>query len=290
MPGRIVIISDTHLGRPSCAALSAEALRPLWQDTSRLIINGDIAELHHPEHAHQAEEQVIDLFEYCALDGVILTMLSGNHDPYISNLRHVHIAEGTIFVTHGDVLHPAIAPWSPAAPRVRTAYEKALAAVDPEDRDQLSARLAASRYASTEERYTLAEEASHSSVLGMLMRPFAILQVIQYWMIVPHLAAHFTKYHSPDAKFMIFGHTHRPGIWHIEEVVVINTGSFGFPGHPRAVVIEGTTLSVFKIHQRNGSYHLAPQPLRTYELPVRVSAPSAVNTRPVRERPSTPAI
>lgn len=62
MTDRIVIISDTHLGRPKCAALSAKALRPLWKDASRLIINGDIAEIHHPKHADAAGEQVIKLF------------------------------------------------------------------------------------------------------------------------------------------------------------------------------------------------------------------------------------
>ena len=290
MAGHIVIISDTHLGRPKCAALSALALRPIWKDATRLIINGDIAEIHHPKHADAAGEQVIKLFEYCERDGVILTLLSGNHDPYISDLRHVHIAEGNIFVTHGDVLHPAIAPWSPRTPRIRIAYEKAISAVDPEDRDHLISRLSVSRYASAQECQALANAASQSSIMGMLLRPWAILQVLHYWKVVPRMAAHFTKYHSPEAKFMIFGHTHRPGIWHFDDMTVINTGSFGFPGRPWAVTIEDRQLSVWRILRCSDTYCLAETPVRTYELPVRGSSPSALNTRPVSERPSAAVI
>lgn len=286
MTGHIVIISDTHLGRPNCAALSAKALRPLWQDASQLIINGDIAEIHHPKHADDAREQVNKLYEYCERDGIILTMLSGNHDPYISDLRHVHLAEGNIFVTHGDVLHPAIVPWSPSAPRVRIAFEKALSAVKPEYQDNLISLLAVSEYVSAQECRTLTNATSHSSIKGMLQRPWSILKVLYYWKIVPHMAAQFTKHHSPKAKYMIFGHTHRPGIWHFEDMTVINTGSFGFPGRPWAVTIEDLQLSVWKILRRKGTYCLAKTPVRTYELPVCVSSPSALNTRPVSERPS----
>ena len=98
MAGPITIISDTHLGRPRRAALSADALRPIWAESSQLIINGDIAELHHPDLEDEAEAQVIRLFELTMMDGIVLTLISGNHDPYISDLRHVHIAEGAVLV------------------------------------------------------------------------------------------------------------------------------------------------------------------------------------------------
>ena len=51
-------------------------------------------------------------------------------------------------------------------------------------------------------------------------------------------------------------------------------------------MIEDRQLSVWKILHRSDTYCLAETPVRTYELPVRVSSSSALNTRPVRERPS----
>lgn len=290
MPGRIVILSDTHLGRTRGAAISAQALRPLWHGAARLILNGDIAELHHPLHADRAEQEVLDLFEGCERDGVTLTLIAGNHDPFISDLKHVHIGGDTIFVTHGDVLHPAISPWSPAAPRVREATEKALTRIAPEDRDHLEARLAVSRYASTHECRELERMAESSMWSQALLRPWSVLQVLAYWWRIPRIAAHFTKNHCPDARFIIFGHTHRPGIWHIDDLVVINTGSFGFPGRPRAIVIEGSELAVWPILLRGRKYQFSDRPIRRYELPRRISAPSALKTRPVIFRPKTPAM
>jgi predicted phosphodiesterase len=290
MAGRILILSDTHLGRPHSAARSAKALSPLWDGAARLILNGDVAEVHHPTYADRAEQEMLDLFERCEMDGVILTLLSGNHDPYLSDLRHVHIGNDSIFVTHGDVLHPAIAPWSPAAPYVRLAHEEALSRVAPEDRDHLEARLAVSRYASTRECELLCDELRSSTTAQVLRRPWSVLQVLNYWRHIPKMAACFTKTHCPKAKFMIFGHTHRPGIWEFDGLNVINTGCFGFPGHPRAVTIEGHELAVWAIKLRRGEYRLAGDPLRRYELSDFISAPSALKTRPVMFRPKAKAM
>ena len=165
MPGRIVIISDLHLGRPRCAASSAAALRPLWDGASHLIVNGDAAEIHHPRHWPRAAREMLSLFDLCEADGVELTLLSGNHDPYITDLRHLHLADGLVFVTHGDVLHPAIAPWSPAAARMRQAHEAALAAMPPEARGELEARLSISQHASFTEWEELAIKSSGAPIL-----------------------------------------------------------------------------------------------------------------------------
>ena len=63
----------------------------------------------------------------------------------------------------------------------------------------------------------------------MLLRPWAIVQVLHYWQIFPKLVSSFIEEHAPQARFAIIGHTHRPGIWTINDRVLINTGAFGFP-------------------------------------------------------------
>lgn len=264
MSGRTVILSDTHLGRPRGAARSAWALRPLWAGATRLIINGDVAEVHHARYRSEAARQVLRLASLCEEDGVELTLLSGNHDPYLSDLRHLHLEGGSVLVMHGDVLHPAIAPWSPAAVRMRRAHEYALTKLDEHERGELSARLAAVQFASHIEWAD--GETCESSLWSVLIRPAAAMRVLRYWRIVPRLAERFAAQHAPEARYVVIGHTHRPGIWPFEQRTVINTGCYGFPGRPRAVVIEDGELAVHAIEQVCGYYHLAGM-LAKYELP-----------------------
>ena len=304
MSERIVIISDTHLGRPHAAAASARALRPLWADADRFIVNGDTAEVHHPTHWCEAAKETMQLFDLCETDDVHLTLLSGNHDPYISDIRHLHLARGLIFVTHGDVLHPAVAPWSPAAGRIRRAYRNGLEQLEDDDRETLEARLQLAQHASHEEwkhLHELKREASRSTMFNMIIRPWAVAKVLWYWQIVPRLADEFVAQHAPEARFAIIGHTHRPGVWSRRGRTIINTGSFGFPGRPRAVVLEGRELKVVGIEWRGEAYQLGTQVLARYELPEPVDsvaaeteslpAPlSAPKTRPGSDRPSVPEI
>ncbi len=273
MSQRTLILSDTHLGRPRCAAVSADALRPLWAKCTHLILNGDVAEVHHPTHWSQAARQTLHLFDLCENDGVHLTLLSGNHDPFISDLRHLHLAHEEVFVTHGDVMHPAVAPWSPRAGRMRERYEQAMAALPPDQRDRLEAMLSVSQAASHAEWDQLQDEAGRSTVSRMLMRPWAIGQVLWYWRAFPHVAARFMVRHTPRSRFAILGHTHRPGIWTIDNRIIINTGSFGFPGKPRAVTIDDDRLlQVWAIEYTGNEYRLATKPLQQFEL--RRDAPS----------------
>jgi predicted phosphodiesterase len=253
---RTVILSDTHLGRPRGVARSAEALRPLWRGAEHLVINGDVAEIHHPLHRPAAAREVLRMAEMCEEDGVALTLLSGNHDPYITDHRHLHLAGDAVFVTHGDVLHPAIAPWSPAAARLRVAHEEALESIHPDRRDELDARLAAAQHASHAEWEQLTEEAGHSSMAAMFVRPWTLLLVLSYWYRLPRIAARFAATHVPRARFIVLGHTHHPGIWRVGERVIINTGSYGFPGSPRAVLVDDDTLTVRRIVMAGDAYRL----------------------------------
>ena len=41
------------------AARDADALRPLWDGASRVVFNGDVAEVHHPEHWAAAARELL---------------------------------------------------------------------------------------------------------------------------------------------------------------------------------------------------------------------------------------
>lgn len=269
MSDRIVIVSDLHLGRPRSGASSAEALRPIWKGASRLIVNGDVAEVHDPKHQAIAALETLKLSDLCETDEVELTLLSGNHDPGITDLRHLTLANDAVFVTHGDALHPAITPWSPGHDRIQSANEAAMAHIDPDDRESLESRLRASQhacYSEWKDLDRLADEARHTSPLGMLFRPHAIIQVLRYWRSFPQMAARFGAIYAPRARFILMGHTHRAGIWDIDDRIIINTGAYGFPGRPRAVVIEDGKLQVHDVVRKGRTYRLADNAVATYDV------------------------
>ncbi len=285
MAGRILIISDTHLGRARHAARSAQDLAPLWRGMSHLILNGDIAEVHHPRHRAAAAREMVHLLDACERDDVHVTLLSGNHDPFISDHRHLELCNGEVFITHGDVVHPAVAPWSISAGRMKRVHAEAIRRLRHESSSHIEARLTASQLASHAEWDALEQQARLSALRGMLLRPWSIVEVVRYWRRFPRLVDAFASEYAPTARFIITGHTHRAGIWKRNERTILNTGCFGFPSRPHGVVISDDTLAFHRIIETSAGYELDRQPLATFQT-ARVSAeslqlPSAVNTRPL---------
>lgn len=266
MSERTLIISDTHMGRPYASAGSAHLLRDLWQGCDHLIVNGDVVELHHPTYGHEAQEQLLQLGKLCEQDGVKLHLLAGNHDPFVSEKRYMLLDDGNVFVMHGDALHPAIAPWSVDAQSIHNAYIDAFGKVHPANVDDLHEILRVSQVAAYSAWMPENFRQRHGGLVEVMRRPWIIPRILHYWSVIPNLAARFCKRHAPDARFFIYGHTHRQGIRDIQGVHVINTGCYGFPGRPLGVVIDDGHLSVFNIHMRHGRYALASKPRRVYDL------------------------
>lgn len=294
-----LILSDLHLGRPGFGIASAEGLRPLWRDVCRVIFNGDTAEVHHPRHRAVAARETIRLLDLCEQDGVEPVLLSGNHDPYVSDVRHLELANRQVFITHGDVFHPAIAPWSPRAGRMRAAHRAAMQAmrhdggVNGRPRLGVEEQLRVAQHASHAEWDELATEALHSTVRAMLTRPWAVMQVLWYWNAFPNLAARFAVEHELPARFLITGHTHHPGAWETAGRTIINTGSFGFPGRPLAVRIGRQALTVHRVIRHGARFVLEESPRRIYSLrPTSEDRPRpmAADTREVRSRLSAEAM
>jgi len=261
-----LILSDTHLANPASHVRAPHMLRPLWRGMKRLIINGDAAEVHHPHWRAAAARQILELQQLCEQDGVALTLLSGNHDPFISDQRHLLLHDGEIFITHGDVLHPAIAPWSDHAHRLADQMHQALMRIEPAARHTLEARLAAAQHASHMEWLFDTHRTYATTVTKLLVRPLTVARLLHYWWRVPQLADAFLRLHAPQARFMVLGHTHRQGIWAINNRVIFNTGSFSFPARPRAIVIADGTLAVHPIRRTREAFTLSEQPCRSFAL------------------------
>jgi len=260
--GTTLILSDLHLGRPTHAATNVEALRTLWAGADRLVLNGDIAEIHHPEYWAAASRAVVRLTELADEDGLDLQMLSGNHDPFLTDRRHLCLGDGHILVTHGDAIHPAVVPWSPAHARMRRVRAEALSRFQPFD-DELEAVLNASQhaaYAEWSDEDALRCELRQSTTLGMMLRPWTVMKIIRYWNLFPRLACDFLERFAPEAGIIVVGHTHRGGAWRFGNRTVLNTGSLGFPGRPYAVRIDdhAGTVSMHPITTSEAGYVLSP--------------------------------
>jgi len=264
MADRVVILSDLHLGAGKRCVEDPLALRPLWQDADHLVLNGDTGELHHIELRARAAREVIRLIDALDDDGVPVTILAGNHDPYVTDLRHLHLAGGQVFVTHGDAFHPSISPWCAYAKRLRDNHDTAIRSLPAVKRHDLTARLDAIRFASHLEWLT--EKQHRTRFMEMLFRPRNVFKLFHYWWQVPALADRFVDRYSPDARFVVFGHSHRQGIWQVGRRIAINTGAFGFPGRPRGIVLEHGELSVWDVVRKRGEYRFAARPRRRFSL------------------------
>lgn len=287
---RTIILSDLHLGRPGATA-QAHRFAGLVSRFERLIVNGDSAELHHADFRASAEAELDRLREACAKSGTRLDLIAGNHDPFVGETRAMTLHGGAVYLTHGDALHPAIAPWSPYAAVMRTAYEAALA-TSTAGRDEHDGRLAAAREAALAEWRALGEGAHISTVAGMAFRPHRALAVLTYWRAYPSLVHDWATRFAPQAGTVIVGHSHRPFVREIGPVRLVNTGAYAFPGRPLAVVIEDGAARVHRVDMEKRLFELSPQPLASWRIAMRdgsaPATPSGTGPRAVHGAASTP--
>jgi predicted phosphodiesterase len=261
---RTLILSDLHLAKPASELTKIDQLRPLWAGMDRLIINGDLAEVQASPYREEACEQVNRLIELCEADGVKLTIISGNHDAPLTDTRHVMLADGKILVTHGDVFSPGIAPWTPQAKELAEQTREKLESVDTQD---LRARLKVSQQVA-EREFDKPEVSSddEGGIIEFIKRPYLAIKLLWYWWTIPGKAARFAQRYRPAARVVIFGHSHRQGHWVRRRRLIINTGAFMFPGKPRAVLLEGSRLTVHDVKLQNKSAQLQQEPIFEFDL------------------------
>ena len=107
--------------------LAANELEPLIQEAGTLIVNGDTAELHVSCYRQRAIDELANLRALCEGHGTQLILLAGNHDPTLVESRYIINRDQGVFITHGDVIDEAVAPWSNAAQRMRSRHREFMA-------------------------------------------------------------------------------------------------------------------------------------------------------------------
>jgi predicted phosphodiesterase len=261
---RTIVLSDLHLGRPGGAGRAA-AFEALAGDCDRLIVNGDAAELHHESFRAAAERELDALRDLCVTRGVRIDFIAGNHDPFVSELRALELADGAVYITHGDALHPALAPWSPYAASMRRAFEAAMRAAPP-DMPEDQARFAAAREAALAEWATMGAGAHVSTLANMAVRPHRALRALAFWGVYPRLVEDWAARFAPRAGTIVVGHSHRPFIRTRGARALVNTGAYGFPGKPLAVVLEDGIVRVHAVQARGRHYRLASDAAASWSI------------------------
>lgn len=275
-----LIISDTHLGRPGKA--TAEALRPIWQGVDELVINGDAAEVQIPWLRGAAVRELDRLDDLTRRDGVSLTLISGNHDAYLTDRRYLHLAGGEVLVMHGDALHPAVAPWTRSAKTMQKLTARALADVNPAERETLHTRLSVAQHVGHSEfleEYVLSSR-GEGGIWHAVRRPWEVPLVMRYWRQEPGLAVAFIERYAPKARVMILGHSHRPGVWRRGGRTIINTGAFTFPGRPWCAIVGEASIRVDKIIKQAGAYRRSDKPVYTIDLSAQAPKHHQPNRKP----------
>jgi predicted phosphodiesterase len=259
--GLIRIFSDLHYGDRSSRLRRLDQLRPLLDGVHRLVLNGDTLDTRpgpHPQITARARAEVGAFFTACA---PAVTLLTGNHDPDISDLDTLDLAHGQVFVTHGDIIFDNIVPWGRDAVVLEAHIARGLAALPVEQRSQLAPRLSVYRAACAalpqrhqSEPNPLKYAAKFAA--DTLWPPLRSFDIIRAWRETPARALAIAATHRPAARFMLIGHTHRPFVWPAPAgITIINTGALCRPFGAQAVDIAPGRLTVRQIESRSGSFH-----------------------------------
>jgi UDP-2,3-diacylglucosamine pyrophosphatase LpxH len=263
----IRIISDLHLGYSGSLLTDVEQLRPLLEGVGTLIFNGDTAEMRNELRYPDGRKELVKLQELCAQVGVDAVFINGNHDPSVSTVNHVDLANGAILVTHGDMLFTDLAPWCKEARKIGDAHRQLLNAMDDELFEDFEARLRLVKDAiisvGLPELHLpsgpLARLAMFAQEAWPPTRPFTIFRC---WRESPRRAAAMARVFRPRARFILIGHFHLAGITRLDPRVVVNTGSFTPLLGCLAVDIADGELSVRRVDRVRGVFSPGKQMAR----------------------------
>jgi predicted phosphodiesterase len=288
--GVLRIFSDLHFGDRGCRVHKLEQLAPLFDGADALVLNGDSLDtrpgpVHLPAAALAAfnaatAAQRAWFLEFLAHHAPPTTLLTGNHDPDLSAQHTLDLADGQIFVTHGDIFFDDIVPWSRDVRLMRELLAREFAALAPAGRTQLELRFAAFRRvcACVPQRYH-AERNPFRYAFGVLADiawPARTLAILRAWRETPALAAAFLCKYRPHTRVLLMGHTHRPGIVQTPGgLTIINTGSFCAPANPCAVDLTAEKLILRRIISSGGRFRFG-QTLATFALASATTSPKIV--------------
>jgi len=265
-----LILSDLHLGHRASLIRDAEQLAPVLREAKTVVLNGDTAELRHQIDRPVGRGLAANLARVCHSSGAKAIFINGNHDPVISQIDHLDLAEGQMLITHGDMLFLGIAPWSRQACAYRRVHRRALDQLGPDALLNFEKRLLATKR--TTLKLQLLEEPTTQGrfpgvwlIARQLWPPFRPLMILHAWWNTPKLGAGLLRAFRPDTRFLLIGHTHFPGCWNRSGRVIINTGSFVLNFGACAALLSYKSLEIRRIDRYHKNFVLGKL-LRKFEI------------------------
>lgn len=256
----VTVLSDLHLGHPASFLADPAMILPLLGPARTVIFNGDTFEQQHLARRELGRKHLQRLFDLCADRGVRPILLTGNHDPLASSAHYLDLYDGRVFLTHGDLLHEAVAPWAPDAPAVLAERARILSGrAAPRDIDAKALLIkqteqVAGRY---DHQAPQGIQGQAHMVSKFVVEPWRIVMALNYWARVSHYARAFTEEHRPSARLMVYGHSHRPGVWIRRNLTLVNTGSFQPLSRPLVVHIDDQRAVIHRTRFSQRAYHMA---------------------------------
>ena len=253
---RLRIFSDLHFRDPRGLLHDLAHFAPLLGDADRVVFNGDSIDTQVPTMARHAGE----LRDFAARSGRQIDWLTGNHDPDFSDHAELSLADGRVWITHGDVFFKAIAPWSHHAAEIRDRLSTVSAGLSDEELHRIETRLRLNRVVShaLPEEAGLFEPGLHRRayrVARAIFPPRRLISILHAWATTPRLVAALARAQRPQARVVLLGHTHYPGVWRVPgrageaALTVVNTGSFTRPFGALFATLDGERLRVLRIRR-----------------------------------------
>lgn len=261
MAAPIRIFSDIHYGDHSSTVRSLGQLRPLFDGVSQVILNGDTVDTRIGPFPTITARDRAEVLAFFKSQDAPVTFLTGNHDPDISSHHALDLADGRVFVTHGDIIFDNIVPWSRDAATISALVKSGLAELSADERTQLAPRLELFRRVSAAipQRHQAEPNFFKYSLrlaADTIWPPTRALGILKTWHETPARAAELTATHRPNAKFVLIGHLHQPGHWQTAAgITVLNTGSFTRPFGACAVDLHTDRLVFRRIEKRRSEFH-----------------------------------
>ena len=84
--------------------------------------------------------------------------------------------------------------------------------------------------------------------------PGRLISVLRYWKECPDRALRFANTTGVQAPILVLGHSHNAGRWRRENRTILNTGAFGFPGSPYAVVLDDRGVALQAVERTDQGY------------------------------------
>jgi predicted phosphodiesterase len=260
-PEPIRILSDLHLGHPAGLIANAGQLAPLIEGCATVLFNGDTVELRSQEDEKVGRARLNELTAVSRASGASPVYVNGNHDPTVSILDHVDLADGGVLVTHGDLLFHDISPWSSEGRVIGLAHTRELQGLGEDAFCNFEKRLRAGKQAALavetlESRRKRGRLAKITLIARELFPPWRPFYIIKVWIETPDKAVALARVFRPRARLICIGHVHWSGVFRRGPRIIVNTGSF-IPTSGRLILeLGGGYLNVHEIEKRRGQFHI----------------------------------